>query len=339
MQLRNRGAIVAAVALAAGALVGAAGAPAAASVPLTTQAQLAQGAAADRVSDSLGSKSAGYYLDSTGRAVVGVVDSASASKVRAAGLSAKQVKYTYSALLSTKTTLDQLRNVPQTAWGIDPSQNKVVVKILSAATPAVAKKVTDAAAKLGDRVTVVHQQGRNELYIRGGDAIQNGSARCSLGFNVTRNGEPFMLTAGHCTNLGGTWSGGDVSGGQVVESDCPGADSGLITRPNGTGPGEVNDGTQITSAANPTVGQSMKKSGSTTGITEGNITSVDESVNFDVGVLEHMTGAQLHSDHGDSGGTGYSGSAGQGTLSGGDTVTTYFYPLNRELQAYGLQLA
>lgn len=339
MQLRNPGALVAAVALAAGALVGAAGAPAAAAVPLTVQAQLAQGATADRVSDSLGSRSGGYYLDSTGRGVVAVLDSAAASKVRASGLAAKQVKYTYSTLQSTKNALDQVRGVPQTSWGVDPSTNKVVVKILSAATPAVAKKVADAAATFGDKVRIVRQQGRNELYIRGGDAIQNSQGRCSLGFNVTRGGQPYMLTAGHCTNLGGTWAGGDVSGGQVVESDCPGADSGLITRPNGTGPGQVNDGTAITSAANPAVGQNMKKSGSTTGITSGNITSVDESVNFDVGVLNHMTGATLHSDHGDSGGTGYSGSAGQGTLSGGDTVTTYFYPLNRELADYGLQLA
>jgi len=148
-----------------------------------------------------------------------------------------------------------------------------------------------------------------------------------------------VLTAGHCTNLGGTWSGGDVSGAQVVESDCPGADSGLLTRPNGTGPGEINTGQAITSAATPTVGEQMQKQGSTTGGGSGEVTSVDESVNFDVGVLNHEFGTTAHTDHGDSGGPAYDGSKGLGTLSGGDTVTSYFYPLTLELQAYGLELA
>ena len=156
---------------------------------------------------------------------------------------------------------------------------------------------------------------------------------------MTRNGAPFLLTAGHCTNLGGTWAGGDVSGAQVVESDCPGADSGLLTRPNGTGPGEINTGQAITSAAEPTVGEQMQKQGSTTGGGSGEVTSVDESVNFDVGVLNHEFGTTAHTDHGDSGGPAYDGSKGLGTLSGGDTVTSYFYPLTLELQAYGLSLA
>jgi hypothetical protein len=34
--------------------------------------------------------------------------------------------------------------------------------------------------------------------------------------------KPYLLIAGHCTNLGGNWSGGNVSGARVVRSDCPG---------------------------------------------------------------------------------------------------------------------
>jgi streptogrisin D len=293
---------------------------------------------ASQVSATLAAASGGFYLDN-GKAVVNVTDDASAQKVKAAGLTAKTVKYSYSALASTKNSLDALKDVPQTSWGIDTKTDQVVVKIYSAATPATVDKVTAAAAAYGDGVRIERKTGKLSLYLADGDAIQNSQGRCSLGFNVTRDGSPFLLTAGHCTNLGGTWSGGDVSGAEVVESDCPGADSGLLTRPNGSGPGEINTGQAITSAGTPTVGEQMEKQGSTTGGGSGEVTSVDESVNFDVGVLNHEFGTTAHTDHGDSGGPAYDGSTGLGTLSGGDTVTSYFYPLTLELQSYGLSLA
>jgi streptogrisin D len=302
------------------------------------QVQAAAIGNATQVADSLGAASGGIYLEN-GKAVVNVTDDAAVRKVEAAGLTAKKVKHTFAALTGVKNQLDSVKDVPQTAWGIDTKTNQVVVKIYDAAGKAASDKVAAAAARYGDSVRVEHRAGKLELYIADGDAIQNSQGRCSLGFNVTRGGEPFLLTAGHCTNLGGTWSGGDVSGAEVVESDCPGADSGLLTRPNGTGPGEVNTGQAITGAATPTVGEQMEKQGSTTGGGSGEVTSVDESVNFDVGVLNHEFGTTAHTDHGDSGGPAYDGAKGLGTLSGGDTVTSYFYPLTLELQDYGLELA
>ncbi len=293
---------------------------------------------ATQVAQTLGAASGGVYLEN-GKAVVNVVDDAALQKVQEAGLSAKKVKHTFAALTGVKNQLDAVKNVPQTAWGIDTKTNQVVVKVYDAASKETADKVSAAAAKYGDSVRVEHRTGKLELHIQDGDAIQNSQGRCSLGFNVTKGGEPFLLTAGHCTNLGGTWSGGDVSGAEVVESDCPGADSGLLTRPNGSGPGEINTGQKITSAAEPTVGEQIEKQGSTTGGGSGEVTSVDESVNFDVGVLNHEFGTTAHTDHGDSGGPAYDGEKGLGTLSGGDTVTSYFYPLTLELQAYGLELA
>jgi len=323
----------------AAALVTGVCASAASAEPLAfAQLQHAAVAQATQVADTLGDASGGIYLDQ-GKAVVNVLDDAAAQKVQAAGLTAKKVKHSFAALTGVKNAMDGVKNVPQTAWGIDTRTNQVVVKVYDAASKSTVDTVSAAAAKYGDSVRVEHRTGKLELYISDGDAIQNSQGRCSLGFNVTRNGSPFLLTAGHCTNLGGTWSGGDVSGAQVVESDCPGADSGLLTRPNGTGPGEINTGQAITSAAAPTVGEQMSKQGSTTGGGTGEVTSVDESVNFDVGVLNHEFGTTAHTDHGDSGGPAYDGSKGLGTLSGGDTVTSYFYPLTLELQAYGLELA
>jgi streptogrisin D len=304
----------------------------------TAQSQHAAVTQGTQVTDTLGTESGGFFLDH-GKVIVNVLSDAAAQKVGAAGLTAKKVKNSFAALTGTKNKLDGLHDVPQTTWGIDTSTDQVVVTIYSSATQATSDKVTTAALQLGDSVRIEHKTGKLALHIAGGDAIQNSSGRCSLGFNVTRGGSPFLLTAGHCTNLGGTWSGGDVSGAQIVQSDCPGADSGLLTRPNGTGPGVINTGQAITSAGTPTVGEQIQKQGSTTGGGGGQVTSVDQSVNFDVGVLNHEFGTTAHTDHGDSGGPAYDGSIGLGTLSGGDTVTSYFYPLTLELQSYGLSLA
>ncbi|MEC3979702.1 S1 family peptidase [Amycolatopsis sp. H20-H5] len=317
--------------------------PSANAVAMSAEASftLAQNTAmtqADQVTDALGAASGGYYLDN-GKAVVNVLDDAGARKVEAAGLTAKRVTHSFAALTGVKDAMDGVRNVPQTTWGIDTSTNQVVVTVYSAASKATADKVVAAAKQHGDSARVEYKTGKLELYIADGDAIQNSQGRCSLGFNVKRGSTPYLLTAGHCTNLGGTWRGGDVSGARVVQSDCPGADSGLLTRPNGTGPGRINTGQAITSAAAPRVGERMSKQGSTTGGGTGQVTSVDQSVNFDVGVLNHEFGTTAHTDHGDSGGPAYDGSKGLGTLSGGDTRTSYFYPLTRELSAYGLTLA
>ncbi|WP_033290258.1 S1 family peptidase [Amycolatopsis jejuensis] len=293
---------------------------------------------ATQVADTLGAGNGGIHLE-RGKAVLNVTDAAAQEKAKAAGFTTKLVKHSFTALTGAKNSMDAVKNVPQTAWGIDTKTNQVVVKIYDAASPATAAKVTAAAAKLGDAARVEHRAGKLSTFISDGDSINNGQYTCSLGFNVTRGGQPFMLTAGHCTNTGGTWSGGDVSGAQIVESDCPGADSGLLTRPNGTGPGAINTGQQITSAGTPTVGEQIQKMGQTTGGGSGEVTSVDESVNFDVGVLNHEFGTTAHTDHGDSGGPAYDGSKGLGTLSGGDTQTSYFYPLTLELQSYNLELA
>ncbi|MFI5564259.1 S1 family peptidase [Amycolatopsis japonica] len=326
-------AVVSAAALASGVCSTAAAQP----LPLSLLQEQAV-TQATGVADALGLASGGYYLEN-GKAVVNVVDDAGLAKVRAAGLAAKKVKHTFAALTGVKNDLDAVKNVPHTSWGIDTKTNQVVVTIFEAATPAAAKAVTEAAAKHGDSVRVERQAGKLEMHIQDGDRISNGSSICSLGFNVTRGGQPFLLTAGHCTNLGGTWSGGNVSGARIVESDCPGADSGLLTRPNGTGPGQINTGQVITRAANPVVGERIQKQGQTTGGGGGTVTSVNQTVNFDVGVLYNEFGTTAHTDHGDSGGPAYDGSTGLGTLSGGNSTTSYFYPLTLELQNYGLSLA
>ncbi len=302
---------------------------------LSTKVQAAAAAEADTVDDRVGADTGGYYLDKAGHSVVNVTNTADAQTVRAAGLRSRQVTYSLAALTATKNKLDKLAGIDNTAWGIDTAANQVVVTISDTAPKAGAAKLRSAAKSYGDKVRVETTTGDLEVFVRGGDAIQNSQARCSAGFNVRQGGQLMVLTAGHCTELGGTWS---PMGGTVVASDSPGADSGLITNPSGVGPSEVNTGQTISSVGNPTVGESVVKSGSTTGVTSGTISAVDQTVNFDVGVIFHLFATDVHSDHGDSGGPGYDGSAALGTLTGGNTFTTYFYPAANEFAMYGLTL-
>lgn len=309
--------------------------PAQAAPALSVAVQAAAVPQATTVAHRLGNQNAGVYLDRNGHAVVTVTSAAAARTVRAAGLRTRVVHYSAASLMSTKESLDRLAGVPDTAWGIDTAHNQVVVTISDSAPKAGAARVLAAAQRYGSEVRVEHTTGHFSTYVRGGDAIQNSQARCSDGFNVRRNGQLMVLTAGHCTNLGGTWS---PMGGQVVASNSPGGDEGLITNPSGNGPSQINTGQTISSIGQPTQGEQVTKSGSTTGVTGGTIEAVEQTVNFDVGVIYHLFATDVYSDHGDSGGPGYNGSTGLGTLTGGDTQTTFFYPAWREFNDYGLTL-
>jgi streptogrisin D len=320
---------------ACGVLALAAAAPAAvAAPPVDAVGSAARAASVAQVADALGAEHGGFFLDQQGNPTVNVLTQADAMRARGFGVQSRVVKYSERQLTAVQDSLNSFAGLKNTAWGLDPSTNQVVITISDAADPAGAAKLEAAAAKFGDQVRVKHSHRKMEAYVRGGDGITNNQLRCSVGFNVKTGGRLLVLTAGHCTNLGGTWTGL----GNVVASDCPGADSGLIENNSGNGPSRVNTGQAITSVGRATVGQRITKSGSTTGVTSGKVTAVELTVNFDVGVMRHMIETSVPSDRGDSGGSGYDGSAGLGTLSGGDTSITYFYPLNLEFSAYGLRL-
>lgn len=333
--MRPYTAAVATAAAAALVAVSLIGSPAQAVPPLTAAVHAAAVAPAQAEAKRLGSTSGGTYLDRSGHAVIAVTSAAAAGKARAAGYRTHRVRYSFATLTATKDQLDELAAIPNTAWGIDTAHNQVVVTTSTATPAAGAARLRAAAARYGDQIAFRQTTGTFQTYVQDGDAIQNDQARCSAGFNVLQNGQLMVLTAGHCTALGGTWS---PMGGDVVASNSPGGDEGLISNPSGDGPSQINTGQAITSIGAPTVGESLSKSGSTTGVTSGTISAVDQTVNFDVGVIYHLFATDVQSDHGDSGGPGYDGSAGLGTLTGGDTQTTYFYPAQLEFSDYGLQL-
>ncbi|WP_329048297.1 S1 family peptidase [Amycolatopsis sp. NBC_01488] len=243
-------------------------------------------------------------------------------------------------LASAKAALDRVHDVPNTAWGIDPTTRQVVVTISDAAQGAGMARLRDAIASLGSAVRVKHTAKPLTTQVYDGDEISTGSIICSAGFNVTSGGQQYIITAGHCTQGGPSWQGI----GPSVDSSFPGTDYGLIRNDSGDGPGAVDlyDGTTqpITQAGDAYVGEQVCKSGRTTGLTCGTVTALDQTVNYGNGdVVYGLIETNVYSDHGDSGGALFDGSTALGTVSGGDSTTDYFQPVTAALNAYGVGLA
>jgi streptogrisin D len=174
----------------------------------------------------------------------------------------------------------------------------------------------------------------------GGDQISDGKIICSAGFNVVRNGQPYVLTAGHCTAGMPDWQ--DV--GPSVAAAFPKTDYGLIRDDEAASAGDVDlyDGSAqpISTVGTPTVGEHVCASGMATQVTCGEVTALDQTVDYGDGDVVHgLIKTTVHTDHGDSGGALYDGSAGLGVVSGGDGTTDYFQPLTTAMSAYDLELA
>ena len=181
-------------------------------------------------------------------------------------------------------------------------------------------------------------------YISGGQAILTGGSRCSLGFNVRRGGLDHFLTAGHCTNIGATWTGL----GTTVGSSFPGNDYGIVRYTSTVArPGNVwlYNGTyqEISTARNPIVGEPAKRSGSTTGLRSGTIQAVNQTVRYPQGTVSGLIRTNICAQPGDSGGPLFNGTAALGLTSGGSGNcttggTTFFQPVMEALSVYGAQI-
>ncbi|MDN0195908.1 S1 family peptidase [Streptomyces sp. S.PNR 29] len=321
-----------------------------ASMPETLSVTAA-GKLASTLAKDLGADAAGTYYDAkTKKLVVNVLDKTAAQTVEAAGAQARIVENSLAELKSARSTLKQDATIPGTSWVTDPTTNKVVVtadRTVSKAEWAKLSKVVDG---LGATAELQRTKGEFKPFIAGGDAITGGSGRCSLGFNVVKGGEPFFLTAGHCTESISTWS--DSSGSEIgtnQDSSFPGDDYGLVKYTADVAhPSEVNlynGSTQkITGAAEATVGMKVTRSGSTTQVHDGTVTGLDATVNYGNGdVVNGLIQTDVCAEPGDSGGSLFSGSNAIGLTSGGsgDCTSggeTFFQPVTEALSATGTQI-
>ncbi|UQA33192.1 S1 family peptidase [Streptomyces sp. HNA39] len=312
----------------------------------------AAGKLATTLDRDLGADAAGTYYDSTAKAlVVNVVDEAAAEQVRQAGGKARVVENSLAELKSARQTLTDKATIPGTSWAVDPVSNKVLVTADRTVDGVAWRRLSAVVEGLGGKAELKKTEGEFKPLIAGGDAIFGSGSRCSLGFNVVKDGEPYFLTAGHCTESVASWS--DSQGGQAIGttegSSFPENDYGLVKYTSDIAhPSEVNlyDGStqQITEAGDATVGQAVVRSGSTTQVHDGEVTALDATVNYGNGdIVNGLIQTTVCAEPGDSGGALFAGSTALGLTSGGSGNcssggTTFFQPVPEALAAYGAEI-
>ncbi|MEW2539995.1 S1 family peptidase [Micromonospora chalcea] len=340
--LRRAAAVAVAGTLVTGSLLGA---PAQAA-----PAALSPDAAATLV-EKLGARAAGTYADASGKMIVTVTDTATARQVRDAGAIPKIVARGADKLNAATGELERSAKIPGTAWWTDPATNQVVVSVDSTVTGAKLERVKAAAARHNGAIRIEAEAGVLSTRISGGQAIYASGGRCSLGFNVRSGSTYYFLTAGHCTNIGSTWysnSSRTTVLGTRTGTSFPGNDYGIVRHSNSANAaGNVslyNGSTQdITSAGNAYVGQSVRRSGSTTGVKSGSVTALNATVNYAEGSVSGLIRTTVCAEPGDSGGSLFAGTTALGLTSGGSGNcssggTTYFQPVTEPLSVYGVSV-
>lgn len=265
-------------------------------------------------------------------------------------------------LQSVKASLDhQWTKVPDSVagWYVDQRTNSVVVEVVGNDAAGLAFARSGPGASHAVRVTSIASGYQPFWSIIGGQAIYFGSGRCSVGFNSrAASGNRYVITAGHCTNLGGTVSGVGGTIGPVAASYFPGNDFGAIrvNNPSTSVPTALVDryssGSDVTVAGSSVVGTggSVCRSGSTTGWRCGTVQAFNQTVNYGGGnIVGGLTRTSACAQPGDSGGSFVSNPGSgtrvqaQGMTSGGSGNcstggTTFFQPINEALSYYGLTL-
>lgn len=249
-------------------------------------------------------------------------------------------------------TLNQEASIPGTAWHTAPD-GRIIVSYDETVTGGKLTALTAVTKKFGDRITLEKMPGKLSKFIRGGDAIYGGGYRCSLGFNVRNSaGQYFFITAGHCTNLSSAWyanSSQTTLLGYRTGSSFPGNDYGIVqyTSSYTNHPGTVNlyngSSQDIRSAGNAYVGQSVRRSGSTTGLRSGSVTGLNATVNYAEGSVYGMIRTNVCAEGGDSGGALFAGTVALGLTSGGSGNcrtggTTFFQPVPEVLSRYNVNV-
>jgi streptogrisin D len=327
------------------AVAGALAAPAAQAAPAAPSATVSADVQSVNLARTLGANSLGSYVDSSGKLVVNVTDQASAATVRASGATPRFVAHSAAQLAGVQASFTRTPAVVGSSWGVDPVTNQVVLSLPPNAKGAGVTALMAAAKAAGTAVRVEKLSAPITPTITGGDAILVSGARCSLGFNVRNaSNQNFFLTAGHCTNIGATWttSSGQLIGTRVATS-FPGNDYGVVQY-TGSVPASGTVGSQdITSSGTPAVGSSVTRRGSTTGIHSGTVQQLNATVTYPQGRVTGLIRTTVCAEPGDSGGSLYRGTIAFGLTSGGSGNctsggTTFFQPVTEPLSVFGLHV-
>ncbi|MFJ9630261.1 S1 family peptidase [Streptomyces sp. NPDC101175] len=345
------GAGIAALVVAGGALPSANAGEASKPAVLRALSAPAAGKLASTLGRDLGTGAAGTFYDAkTKSLVVNVLDRAAADTVEAAGARARIVEHSLAELAAARTTLKRDATIPGTSWATDPTTDKVVVTADRTVSGAEWTRLAEVVDGLGTKAELRRTNGEFKSFIAGGDAISGSGGRCSLGFNVVKDGAPYFVTAGHCTEAISTWTdSGGAEIGTNERSSFPGNDFGLVKYTSDVAhPSTVDlyDGSSqpITHAADATVGEKVTRSGSTTQVRTGTVTGLDATVNYGNGdIVNGLIRTDVCAEPGDSGGPLFDGDAAIGLTSGGSGDcasggTTFFQPVTEALSALGARI-
>lgn len=281
--------------------------------------------------------------------VAGGLAAVSALAVPAAG-AAEDASAGHTARAAVAGDAVRSANIAGTAWHVDPATNTLVVTVDSTVSQAEVDRLKRAAGRDAKAIRIERTPGTFNKLALGGDAIHAPEWRCSAGFNARNSkNQYFIVTAGHCTEGKPPWyTKPDLRTkiGRSVGSYFPGNDFGLISYDNKslkrTGVVNLYNGkTQdIKRAANPTVGQKVKRSGSTTGLRSGKVTGLNATVNYGDGqIVSGLIKTNVCAEPGDSGGPLFAGETALGITSGGSGNcrvggTTFFQPVKEALSWY-----
>jgi hypothetical protein len=260
------------------------------------------------------------------------------------------------AAATSRPSLDAARQIleravafPGTAVGLDTRRNEVVVTVDSTVSGARLAAVRGAVQRLSGSARLQVAAGTFKAEITGGDAIYGSRFRCSLGFNVVSGTTHSFLTAGHCGKAEKQWwtsANHSTFLGNTTSASFPGHDYAIVLyAPSYTNyPGTVAGNHDITSAANAFVGESVTRTGSTTGTHTGTVQALNVTVRYQSGgVVRGLVQTTVCAEPGDSGGPFYDGTKALGLTSGGSGDckkggTTFFQPVIPALQAYGVSV-
>ncbi|MFG2127324.1 S1 family peptidase [Streptomyces sp. NPDC048751] len=321
-------------------------------VPFSS-AQTAGSTGAELVSRLGTSRTAGSWVDAEGRPVVAVTDEETAAEVQRAGARAKVVGHSMNELKAAAATLRSAPRVPGTAWVMDYKTNQIVVQGDTTVSSADWSKMTQVAAGIGSFVRMERKEGTFTTRLNGAEPILSTGGRCSAGFNVTDGQSDYILTAGHCGPTGSIWfadNRGNQQLGKTVGGSFPRDDFSLVQYNDGkagNGADVVSigngKGIRITGASDPAVGQRVFRSGSTSGLRDGQVTGLNATVNYPEGTVSGLIETNVCAEPGDSGGPMFSEGIALGITSGGSGDcktggTTFFQPVTKALDALRVKL-
>jgi len=323
--------------------------------PATGSNTLSAGGTGTGLVSKLGtSRTAGTWIGSDGRPVVAVTDQDAAAEVKEAGARPKVVDHSMKQLKSATQTLRSAPRVAGTAWAVDYKSNEVVVQADSTVSASDWSRMTNLADSIGGFVRMERTKGTFTTRVNGAQPIFSTAGRCSAGFNVTNGQNEFILTAGHCGPPGSIWfadNQGTTQVGRTITTNFPGSDFSLIQYDSGKATAGDNvvaigggKGVRVTAADDPVVGQRVFRSGSTSGLHDGEVTGLNASVNYPEGTVTGLIETTVCAEPGDSGGPLFSEGVALGVTSGGNGDctsggTTFFQPITKAMTALGVQLA